>query len=267
MLRAGLASFHAEGTMAIEGPDRVKLNWRADAVRGQWARVAMSSSLATDPLVEVRARAGDGLFVRVTPPGAPPTLYRAQNDLSHLPVDDPIRAAAEWLNQVARDERSAMPPLSSIRLNDDVVRIELAREGAPRTMSHDGALGVALRRSDGMPIEIEASLRGDPARMCLLARPRGDRALAITGTPLSLVAGVDATLQACCNRQALASVRLTIARLRNDAPGPLPHWSETAQPIEALRDNRWMRRTFRDAEAVRDAAMRACKAPSGVRDR
>ena len=253
--------------MAIEGPDRVRLNWRADAVRGQWARVAVSSSLATDPLVEVRVRAGEGLLVRVTPPGATATLYRAPYDLSHLPVDDPIRATAEWLSQVTRDERSAMPSLSSIRPSDDVVRIELAREDAERTASHAGALGVVLRRSDSMPLEIAASLPGDPARVCLLARPRGDRALAIAGTPLSLVAGVDATLQACCNRKALASVRLTIARLRTDAPDPLPPWSGTAQPIEALRDNRWVRRTFRDAQAALDAAPQSCRAPSGSRDR
>src|SRR5512145_2877139 len=61
MLRAAFATIQAEGTVAIEGPDRVKLNWRADAVRGRWARVAVSSSLATDPVVEVRAGAGDGL--------------------------------------------------------------------------------------------------------------------------------------------------------------------------------------------------------------
>ncbi len=267
MLRAVFASFHAEGTVVIEGPDRVKLNWRADAVRGQWARVAVSSSLVTDPIVEVRARAGDGLLVRVSPPGAPATLYRAPDDLSDLPVDGTIRAAAEWLIQLARGERSAMPSLSRIRPSDDVVRVELTREAAPRATSADGALTVALRRSDGMPLEIEAPLPGDPARTCLFARPRGNRALVVTGTPLSLAADVDASLQACCRRKTLASVRLTIVRLRNDPPGPLPRWSETARPIEALQDNRWMRRTFRDAQAVRDAALRACNAPSGVRDR
>jgi hypothetical protein len=267
ILRDAFASFHAEGAVTIEGPDRVKLNWRADAVRGQWARVAVSSSLAIDPIVEVRARAGDGLLVRVSPPGAPATLYRAPDDLSDVPVDGSIRAVADWLIQLARDERSAMPSLSRIRLSDDLVRVEVTREAVPRPTSEDGALAVTLRRSDGMPLVIEASLPGDPARLCLMARPRGNRALAVTDTPLSLAADVDATLQACCSKKALASVRLTIVRLRNDPPGPLPRWSEAARPIEALRDNRWMRRTFRDAQAVRDEAMRACKAPSGTRDR
>ena len=261
MLRAVFATFQAEGTVAIEGPDRVKLNWRADAVRGQWARAAVSSSLATDPVVEVRAGAGDGLLVRVSPPGAPATLYRGSDDLSDLPVDGPIRVLAEWLIRLARDEGSAMPSLSRIRLSGDVVRVELTREAAARAQSENAGLAVTLRRSDGMPLEIEASLSAAPTPMCLSARPSGNRVHAIPGTPLSLAADVDAALQACCSRKTLASVRLTIVRLRSDAPSVLPRWSETARPIQALRDNRWMRRAVRDAQAVRDAAMHACKAP------
>jgi hypothetical protein len=228
--------------------------------------VAVSSSLANDPVVEVRARAGGDLLVRVSPPGAPAALYRAPSDLSGLPVDDGIRAAAGWLSQLARGERSAMPSLSSIRPSDDVVRIEFAREPAPRgTQPGSGALAVTLRRSDGMPLDIAASLPGDAARVCLLARPRGHRSLPIVATPLFLAGGIDTALQACCNGTRLATVRLTIARIRNDAPGPLPDWPEPAQPIEALRDNRSMRRAFRDAQAIQDAATRACAAPSGAR--
>jgi hypothetical protein len=262
VLRAAFATFQAEGTVAIEGPDHVKLNWRADAVRGQWARVAVSSSLATDPVVEVRAGAGDGLLVRVSPPGAPPALYRAPEDLSDSPVDGPLRAAAEWLIQLAREDRSAMPSLSRIGPSGpshEVVRVEITRKASPRATSQN-AVAVALRRSDGLPLAIEAALPDDPAPICLLARPRANRLLAVTGAPLSLAAEVEASFRACCSRKPLASARVRIVRVRNDRPDPLPPWSGTARPIEALRDDRWMRRTFQSAEAVRDAALRECSA-------
>jgi hypothetical protein len=250
-LRDAFASFQADGSIVIDGPERHKLNWRAEAVRGQWARVALWSSLATDPVVEVRVRAGEGLAVRVSPPGATATLYRAPaHDLSMLAADGPTRAAAEWLAQLARDENVAMPSPSAMQVTDGAVRLELAR----------GPLGslVTLRRSDGMPVEIEAWVRGDPARTCVLARRRGDRALRVGGTPLSVAGDLETTVVPCCNREALVSIRIAVARLVIGPPDRLSRWSETARPIERIRDDRWLRRTFREADIVREKAARAC---------
>jgi hypothetical protein len=262
-LRAALATFQAEGTVAIDGPDRVKLNWRADAVRGRWARVAVSSSVATDPVVEVRAGGADRFSVRVSPPGAPAALYRTADDLENLPADSPLREAAEWLMRLARDEGSAMPSVSRIGPSGDVVRVELAGDVAARAQSGRPGLAMTLRRSDGMPLEVEAPLPGAGAGVCLLVRASGNRRLSVPGTPLSLSAEIDAALRACCSPKTLASVRFTIARVRTDPPSALPRWSDTARPIGTLRDDRWIRRTLRDAQAVRDAAAQACDARGG----
>ena len=250
-LRDAFASFQADGSIVIDGPERHKLNWRTEAVRGQWARVALWSSLAANPVIEVRVRAGEGLAVRISPPGAPATLYRAPSgDLSTLAADGPIRAAAEWLVQLARDDTVAMPSPSEIQVTDGAVRLEFARGPL--------VLRVMLRRSDGMPVDIEASVRGDPARTCVLGRRRGDRALRVGGTPLSLAGDLETTVVPCCNREPLVSIRLAVARLVVGPPDPLSRWSETARPIERIRDDRWLRQTFREADAVRERASRAC---------
>jgi hypothetical protein len=251
VLRDAFASFRADGSIVIDGLEHHKLNWRAEAVRGQWARVALSSSLATNPVVEVRVRAGEGLAVRVSPPGAAATLYRTPSgDLSTLAADGPTRAAAEWLVQLARDDNVAMPSPSEIQVTDGAVRLEFAR----------GLLGsrVTLRRSDGMPVDIEAWVRGDPARTCVVGRRRGDRTLRVGGTPLSLAGDLETTVVPCCNREALVSIRLAVARLVIGPPDRLSRWSETARPIERIRDDRWLRRTFREAEVVWKRAARAC---------
>ena len=164
--------------------------------------------------------------------------------------DGPTRAAVEWLAQLVRDERVAMPSPSEMQVTDGAVRLEFAR--GPLVSR------VTLRRSDRMPVDIQAWVRGDPARTCVLGRRRGDRALRVGGTPLSLAGDLETTVVPCCNREALVSVRLTVARLVIGPPGRLSRWSETARPIERIRDDRWLRRTFREAEVVRERAARAC---------
>ncbi len=253
VLRDAFASFQADGSIVIDGPERHKLNWRAEAVRGQWARVAFSSWLATDPVVEVRVRAGEGLAVRVSPPGAAARLYRApSDDLSTLAADGPTRTAVEWLAQLARDESVAMPSPSDMQVTDGAVRLEFAR--GPLVSR------VTLRRSDGMPVDIEAWVRGDPARTCVVGRRRGDRALRVNGTPLSLAGDLETAIVSCCNREALVPIRLAVARLVAGPPDRLARWTETARPIERLRDDRWLRREFREADVVRERAARACPA-------
>ena len=251
VLRNAFASVQADGSIVIDGPERLKLTWRVEAVQGQWARVALSSSLATDPVVEVRVRAGEGLAIRVSPPGAAARLYRAlADDLSAFPVDGPARAAVEWLVQLARDDNVAIPSPSEIQVSDGAVRLEFAR--GPLVSR------VTLRRSDGMPVDIEAWVRGDPARTCVVGRPRGDRTLRVGGTPLSLARDLETTVVPCCNQEALVSIRVAVARIVPGPPGPLPRWSETARPIDRIGDDRWMRRAFRQAEVVRARAVRAC---------
>lgn len=254
MLRDVFASLQAEGSILIDGPERVKLTWRAEAVRGQWARATLSSPLATDPVVEVRVRTGEGLAVRVSPPGARPTLYRApSDDFSASALDGPARIAAEWLIQFAHDHDLAMPSPSDIQVTDGSVRLEFTREPL--------VFRVRLRRSDGMPLDFSSRVSGDPACTCLLGRPRGDRAVRVVGTPLSLPGDVETTLVACGDQRALVSIRLAVARLITAPPAPLSRWSETARPIGRIRDDRWMRRTFRDAEAMREKAIRPCPEP------
>jgi hypothetical protein len=251
ILRDALASLQADGSIVIDGPEPLKLNWRAEAVRGQWARVALSSSLATEPIVEVRVRAGEGLAVRINPPGAAATLYRApSDDLSALAADGPTRAAAEWLAQLARDENVAMPSPSDMQVTGGAVRLEFAR--GPLVSR------VTLRRSDGMPVDYEASVRGDPTRACIVGGRRGDRTLRVAGTPLSLAGDLETTVVPCCNREALLSIRVVVARLVPGHPGPLSRWSETARPIDRIGDDRWLRRAFRQADLVRERAARAC---------
>ena len=199
----------------IDGPEPLKLNWRAEAVRGQWARVALSSSLATEPIVEVRVRAGEGLAVRVSPPGAAATLYRApSDDLSALAADGPTRAAAEWLAQLARDENVAMPSPSDMQVTDGAVRLEFAR--GPLVSR------VTLRRSDGMPVDFEAWVRGDPARTCVVGAAAGTATLRVGGTRLSLAGDLETTVVPCCSREALVSIRIAVARLVVGPPGRLP---------------------------------------------
>ena len=115
ILRDTFASFRADGTLVIEGPDRIKLNWRAEAVRGQWARLALSSWPASEPVLEVRVGAGEGLAVRISPPGSAARLYVApSDDLSALAEDSPARAAAEWLynSRATRTPQCRPPPTS-----------------------------------------------------------------------------------------------------------------------------------------------------------
>ena len=137
-----------------------------------------------------------------------------------------------------------MPSPSAMQVTDGAVRLELAR--GPLVSL------VTLRRSDGMPVEIEAWVRGDPARTCVLGRRRGDRALRVGGTPLSLAGDLETTVVPCCNREALVSIRIAVARLVIGPPDRLSRWSETARPIERIRDDRWLRRTFREADIVRE---------------
>ena len=253
-LREAFTSLQADGSIAIEETERHKLTWRAEVVRGRWARVALSSSLAADPVVEMRVRPGEGLAVRVSPPGGAATLYREpSDDLSALTPDGPIRAAAEWLARLARDERVSMPSPSDIQVADGAARLEFTRGPI--------VARVTLRRSDGMPLDVEAWVRGDPARACVLGRSRGDRALRVAGTPLSLAGDLDAAVVSCCDGHALVSIRLAVAHLAASPPGPLARWSETARPIERILDDRWVRRTLREAEVVREKAARACPAP------
>ena len=257
-LRDAFASLQAEGSVVIDGPERHKLTWRAEVVRGQWARVALSSSLAADPVVEARVRAGEGIAVRVNPPGAAARLYRASSDdLSALSAEGPARVAGEWLVQLARDQNLAMPSPSNIQVTDRTVRVEFT--GGPL------ASRMTLRRADGMPLDIEGWVSGDPARACVLGRPRGGRALRVVGTPFSVAGDLDTAVVSCCNRDVLVSIRIAIVRLVTAPPGPLPRWSEIARPIERLRDDRWMRRTFRDAEIIREKAVRACPAAAQPR--
>ena len=143
-----------------------------------------------------------------------------------------------------------MPSPSEMQVTDGALRLKFAR--GPLVSR------VTLRRSDGMPADIEAWVRDDPARTCILGRRRGDRALRVGGTPLSLAGDLETTVVPCCNREALVSIRLPIARLIPGPPGPLPRWSETARPLERLGDNRWLRPALRDAELVRERAARAC---------
>lgn len=254
ILRDVFASLQAEGNIVIEGSERIKLTWRAEAVRGQWARAMLSSPLASDPVVELRFRAGEGLAVRVSPPGSRPTVYRApSDDLSASALDGPARIAAEWLTGLARDHDLAIPSPSDIQVTDGSVRLEFTQ--GPLVSR------VRLRRSDGMPLDFESLVSGDPARACLLGHPRGDRTLRVAGTPLLLPGDVEATLVACCDQSPLVSIRLAVAHLTAARPAPLSRWLETARPIERIRDDRWMRRTFRDAEAMRAKTVRACPGP------
>src|SRR5258707_8656012 len=109
-----------------------------------------------------------------------------------------------------------------------------------------------------MPVDIEAWVRGDRPRTCVVGRTRGNRALRVGGTPLSLAGDLETTVVQCCNREALVSVRLAVARLVIGPPDRLSRWSETARPIERIRDNRWLRRKFREAEGVWERAARPC---------
>ena len=254
VLRDATASFRAEGSVTIDGPDRVKLGWRAEAVRGQWARVAFSSALGSDPEVEVRVRAGEGLAVRVSPPGAAATVYRAPaGDLSALAADGAARAAAEWLVELARGEGAAMPSPSGIQVTEEAVRLEFAHGSL--------ASRVTLRRADGMPVDVDAWVRGDPVRACFAGRRRGDRTVRVGATALSLAGDLEAAVVSCCRREPLVSIRIAIARLILGPPGPLPRWSETARPLERIADDRWLRPALRDAELARDRAARACPVP------
>lgn len=253
IVRDAFPSLEADGSIVIDGPERLKQTWRFEAVRGRWARVSFSSALAPEPVVDVLVRADDGVAVRISPPGGTAMLYTAPSgDLSALAVDGPTSAAAQWLAQLARGENVAMPSPSGIQVSDGAVRLDFTREPLVSR--------VTLRRSDGMPLHIEAWMRGAQGRGCVVARGRGDRALRVGSTALSLVADLESAVVPCCGGEALLSIRLTIAHVASGAPTQPPRWAEPARAIERIREDRWAGRVLRQVDVVREKMARACPA-------
>jgi len=240
-MRDGAAPFSVEGRATMTwagGKEKADLGWALEVQPGVGAELSLFAAPLAGPVGRLSWSAPDLVQASVWLPGqAAPQRYSGA--LGPLLARALPGAAVEG-EGLARLARALLVPggpwpgTLGARVAVDASGVELDWS------RRDLVLRLVLMRLDGAPVHLEARVRGKPELGCVTVAFRGGEPVRRAEGGWGLPREIGTTLHSCCAERSVASLRVSVRRIRPGHP-PAPEAPAGApRPLEELLQQRWL---------------------------